>query len=154
MSEAFKKKVEFQGLTVHVDRPKGFVQKGKDRQGTPWERTYHYDYGFLPNTAGGDGEGIDVFLGPDEKSGKSFWVTQKKGDSGKFDEYKVFLGFSDQAAAKKAYLQHTPEKFFGGIDEISVAAIRALLNKEPMAKVALAAFSRELEALMALPHQT
>jgi hypothetical protein len=130
------KTVTFEGMKVRIERPKGFVQKGVGPDGKPWERTYLYDYGFIPKTNGGDGEGIDVFLGPDEEEADdAHWVIQKKPD-GSFDEYKVFLGFKSRAAAKKAYLQHIPRRFFGGMISMSVQMMRAMLGQEPAEKLA------------------
>lgn len=134
-ADKIHKKITFQGLPVHIDRPKGFVQSGKDAQGKPWQRTYKYDYGFIPKTQGGDNEDLDVFIGPKAKSDAAFWVSQRK-DDGSFDEYKVFLGFSSQAAAKKAYLEHVPRKYYGGMEEMPVAAMKTLLNQQPFDKTA------------------
>jgi site-specific DNA-adenine methylase len=127
---AAKKKVVFQGIPVSVDRPKGFVQTGKDKDGNAWTRTYTTDYGFIPRTKGGDGEGLDVFLGPNGNSPFAYWVTQKK-DDGSFDELKVVLGCDTAEQARKLYLDHVPEKYFDGIREGSVAHIQSLLNQEP-----------------------
>lgn len=131
------KTTEFQGMKIRVDRPKGFEQTGVGDDGKPWKRPYIYDYGFLPKTKGGDGEGVDVFIGPDASAHTAFWATQKD-KNGRFDEYKVFLGFHDRAAAKKAYLQHIPAKFLSGISAMSVQMMRALLGYEPFEKVAAA----------------
>lgn len=140
------KTVTFEGMKVRVDRPKGFVQKGVGEDGKPWERKYLYDYGFLPKTKGGDGEGIDVFLGPDEEAAEdAHWVIQKKSD-GSFDEYKVFLGFKSRAAAKKAYTDHIPRKFFGGMISMNVQMMRAMLGLEPAEKLAFV--GRELAAIV------
>lgn len=125
----------FEGIKIRIDRPKGFVQKGKNAEGVPWERTYKYDYGFIPKTNGGDDEGIDVFLGNDGEDNDAYWVMQKK-DDGSFDEYKVFLGFKSKAEAKKAYLEHIPTKFFGGISVESIPMMKALLGLEPIEKLA------------------
>lgn len=133
--EAATKTQIFAGLRVRIDRPKGYVQKGKDTEGKPWKRTYSYDYGFVPKTEGGDDEELDVFLGPNPKADTAFWVTQRK-DDGSFDEYKVFLGFRSQADAKKAYLAHIPRKYYGGMEEMPVAAMRTLLGQQPFTKSA------------------
>ncbi|TAJ75046.1 MAG: hypothetical protein EPO42_14385 [Gallionellaceae bacterium] len=124
------KTVQFQGLTVKIDRPKGFVQKGKDDDGNEWSRTYELDYGFIPRTKGGDGEELDVFMGPSGDSSRAFWVTQQKAD-GSFDEYKLFLGFDSPRDARLAYAAHIPEKFYAGMTEMSVEQLKALLNLEP-----------------------
>jgi len=134
-ADTVKKTVEFQGLKVKIDRPKGFVQSGKDEQGKPWTRTYKYDYGFLPKTEGGDGEGLDVFIGPDKDDKETYWAIQKKSD-GSFDEYKVFFGFGSKAAAKKAFIDHIPAKFLGSMTTISINMVKAMLNIEPAEKIA------------------
>lgn len=148
MSDSIKKMVSFGGMKIAIDRPKGFVQEGKDKAGVPWKRTYKYDYGFIKKTNGGDGEELDVFVGPEEQAEKTYWVSQKKED-GSFDELKVFVGFDSPVAAKKAYLEHIPAKLFGSMETVSLAAMRSLLNLDPMAKQAqMAAFSAELQAIL------
>lgn len=132
----------FQEIRVVIDRPCGFVQRGRDAAGTEWERTYTADYGFIPGTKGGDGEGLDVFLGPSADAKTAYWVVQSK-DDGTFDEYKLMLGFPDQAAARKVYLAHVPERFLKGIAETSIGIVKALLGLEPMEVM-----KRELASLM------
>jgi hypothetical protein len=131
------KTTEFQGMKIRIDRPKGFEQTGVGDDGKPWKRVYTYDYGFLPKTKGGDGDGVDVFLGPDKDAHTAFWAIQKD-KQGKFDEYKVFLGFPTRAAAKAAYIKHIPSKYLGDISAMSVQMMRALLGYEPFEKMASA----------------
>lgn len=133
----------FEGMKVRIDRPKGFEQSGTDENGKPWTRVYKYDYGFLPKTQGGDGEGVDVYLGPNEDAHNAFWVIQKKPD-GSFDEYKVFLGFDSKAQAKSAYLAHCPSKYFGGMLAMTVQMMRAMLGHDPAEKVASGFFFEAL----------
>lgn len=121
---------DFQGIGIKIDRPKGFVQTGKDADGNEWSRTYQLDYGFIPFTKGGDGEELDVFLGPDSKSKTAYWVTQSKAD-GSFDEYKLFLGFSTPRDVRDAYVAHIPLKFYSGMTEMPVEQLKALLDLEP-----------------------
>jgi hypothetical protein len=124
---AVKKVVDFQGIKVSIDRPMGFVQTGKDAEGNEWSRTYHNDYGFLPRTNGGDGGSLDVFMGPSEKSDRVFWVEQRKAD-GTFDEFKIFLGFDAPGEVLDVFKAHIPVRFFGGLSEMTVAQMKALLN--------------------------
>lgn len=123
-------KVMVQGIPVHIDRPKGFIQQGTDPEGRPWTRTYQCDYGFIPNTLGGDGEGLDVFLGPDLECPTVYWVTQKTFD-GEFDEYKLFVGFSSATAALDTYGEHIPTELFGGVETTTTDQVKALLGVEP-----------------------
>ena len=139
------KTVTFEGMKIRVDRPKGFIQEGTDKDGKSWKRVYRYDYGFIPKTKGGDGEGLDVFLGPDEDAAEdAHWVIQRK-DDGSFDEYKVFLGFKNRKVAKKAYLAHIPERYYGGMLSMTVQMMRAMLGQEPAEKLGMVL---ELSALM------
>ncbi len=145
------KRVNFQGIPVLVDRPKGFVQEGKDDAGKPWKRVYQLDYGYIPKTEGGDDEELDIFLGPDQSSQRVFWATQNK--NGRFDEFKVFLGFTSKGEAKKAYSDHIPLKFLSGLVEMPIDMMKALLNKKPKEKVALhLSFLDELSKLAGVLH--
>lgn len=139
------KLTHFAGLRVRIDRPKGFVQKGKDKEGKPWERVYKVDYGFLPGTQGGDGDGLDVFLGPDEKADPAYLVYQKK-DDGSFDEFKLMLGFKDGSSARACYVDHIPSKFLGKMEPLSLNVVRALTG-QPLDEEAIVkkAFFQELE---------
>lgn len=141
LSEGGKAKV-FAGLKVRIDRPKGFVQHGKDAQGQPWRRVYKVDYGYLPGTEGGDGEGLDVFLGPDEKAETSYLIRQNK-DDGSFDEFKLMLGFKDKASALQCYDSHIPSKLRGKVSEVPAMIFRMMSGQSPdLPKVASAQMIR------------
>jgi hypothetical protein len=120
----------FAGIPVVVDRPKGYVQEGKAADGAAWRRVYHVDYGHIPDTKGGDGEGLDVFVGGDETAKDAHWILQRKPD-GSFDEYKVMLGFADVATAKAIYCAHIPKRFLGSIATMPIEFMKALLGIEP-----------------------
>jgi len=124
----------FAGLPILVDRPKGFVQTGTGRDGSQWSRTYLYDYGYIPNTQGGDGEGLDVYLGPNEDAEHAYWIAQRTFGGDDFDEWKVFLGFPSPARAELAFRLHTPGELLGPTFSVPVAAMRTLLNLEPGAE--------------------
>lgn len=124
------KTLDHQGIPVKIDRPKGFVMRGTDQEGNAWEREYKVDYGFIPRTKGGDGDGVDVFMGPNPNAPSAYWATQIKND-GTFDEYKIFLGFDSVDDARQCYVDHIPERFLNDMHETSVERMKALLNKEP-----------------------
>lgn len=135
---------DFRGIPVVVDRPRGFVQRGMGADGKEWRRVYHVDYGHVPGTKGGDGDGLDVFIGGDEEATDAHWILQRKAD-GTFDEYKVMLGFQDAKAAKLMYEQHIPKKFFGSMCSMSIEMMKALLGVEPVDNV-----SKVLDGLRAI----
>lgn len=129
-SDGTKKVVEFQGIKINIDRPKGLIMVGKDKDGNDWARRYLYDYGFIPKTLGGDGDGLDVFIGPDKEASETYWAVQNK-DDGTFDEYKVFLGFTSRDAAIGAFRDHIPVKFLGGMVSMRLDMMKAMLGKHP-----------------------
>lgn len=129
-------RVDFQGIPLIIDRPAGFVQTGTAPDGTAWERTFTLDNGYIEGTLGGDGEGLDVFVGPVADAQTTHWVTQVK-PGGEFDEFKVMLGFADQGEAVRGYLAHVPQEFFGGVSPVSINAVKALLGIDPPAGIEL-----------------
>jgi hypothetical protein len=128
------KSIEFQGITISIDRPKGYVQTGKDVEGNEWSRTYQTDYGFIPRTKGGDGEALDVFVGPNDKSTTAYWASQRKAD-GTFDEYKLFVGYDSMREALNTYAAHIPQKYLIDMEPVSLEKIKSLLSIEPVSKL-------------------
>ena len=149
--DTVKFKVDFQGLTIHVDRPRGFIMFGTDPSGNKWRRTYKYDYGFIPKTLGGDDDGLDVFIGPKKKAPNAFWAVQRKPD-GSFDEYKIFLGFDNRDEAIATYRAHIPKKFFGRMMSMTVEMMKAMLGEHPEESVKKAEWSGFVRCLEAMVH--
>jgi len=148
--DTVKKTVDYQGLEIKVDRPKGFIMFGHDGAGKPWRREYKYDYGFIPQTLGGDDDGLDVFIGPDADAKDSYWVVQTKPD-GSFDEYKVFLGFKNEDAARAAYAQHIPRKLLHEVSSMSVEMMKAMLGAQnPQESVKTAMWNGFLDELLSI----
>jgi hypothetical protein len=134
------------GIPIVIDRPVGFVQSGKSPAGIEWSRTYAVPYGFIEGTDGGDGEGLDVFVGPDHESASAFWVRQVFPD-GSFDEWKLLVGFGARATALSVYLDHVPAQFFGGMLETDVGTVRALLGSRAAVAKALRIASAGLDSM-------
>lgn len=122
-------KQTFAGLDIRVENPVGSVRKGVSKKGKPWSVKMSNSYGFLARHKGEDGEGLDVFLGPDEKAGNVYVVHQNNPDTGEYDEDKTMLGFPSGEAAKKAYLSnYDSPKFFRSITEIPVETFKQMLT--------------------------
>jgi len=131
--DTVKFKMEFQGIPINIDRPKGFIMVGEDEKGVTWKRRYLNDYGFIPKTLGGDGDGLDVFVGPDKKAQHAYWAVQRKPD-GSFDEYKVFLGFDNRDEAASVYRRHIPKKLLAGLLTMRIEMMKAMLGSQQPAE--------------------
>lgn len=94
------------GLDVSIETPKGGVRRGVGPDGTPWEATMPDHYGYIKRTTGADGDHVDVTLGPlahEAAQHEVFVVDQRDPATGKFDEHKAFIGYSNPADALSAY---------------------------------------------------
>tara|TARA_Y100000310_G_C20279483_1_gene621914 strand:- start:101 stop:583 length:483 start_codon:yes stop_codon:yes gene_type:complete len=113
-------KRNFNDLEVNVENPAGTIRNGVDPDGHEWNTKMKYDYGFVYNTEGTDGDSLDVYLGPNMEAEKAYVVHQVDPyDDHKYDEDKVMLGFEDLDSAKKAYLDHYDRiDFLGEVTEI------------------------------------
>lgn len=95
-----KGKVNIHGLTVCIENPKGSKRR-------PEWPPLSCHYGYISGVEGRDGDQLDVFIGPDPESEIVFVVDQVTAN-GRFDEHKCLLGFSNERAAKDAYLANYP----------------------------------------------
>lgn len=93
----------FQGLDITIENLKGKARRGIGKDGKPWSVTMPANYGYLKRTEGADGDHVDCYLGPSEKSDQVFVVDQKDAETGKFDEHKCMLGFSSEKEARQTY---------------------------------------------------
>ena len=93
---------DFHGIPVVIEYRKGDVKPGKDPD-DDFGFEQLADYGFIPNTTTNEeGEGLDVFLGPEPESKRVFLVAlMNPHQLDEFMEYKVLLGWNlhDEALA-------------------------------------------------------
>src|SRR5271157_1007061 len=102
---------EYRGIPVVIQWPRGSVRVGKHEDGTPFKTDMKADYGYIPDTvAVGDGERLDVYIGPDKESDNVYIVEQVHKDTGEFNEFKLMLGFDTLEAAEEMYNYHAGEK--------------------------------------------
>lgn len=118
--------VIFAGLSVIVESPRGSVRYWTDTDGTEGQTIMKYDYGYIDNAVGADGDCVDMYLGPDEAAKWVYVVHQnKKPDFQDYDEDKVLLGFPSADAAKAAYEdQYDDQGFFGGMSQMTLQAFK------------------------------
>lgn len=112
------RRINFRGLPVSIEIEPGQTKKGVDPDGIPWKVKFDVPYGEIDRTEGRDSEPVDVYLGPNSKAGNVFVVHQVRPD-GKYDEDKVFLGFTDAIEATKCFFRHGARWAFGSMDCMS-----------------------------------
>lgn len=111
--------VNFQGLPLSIEIEVGETRGGVDEEGQAWEKTYSVPYGEIPSSRTlSDGDGVDVYVGPDPLSKTVYVVHQRKLD-GSYDEPKCMLGFRSIGEAIHAYKSHGPWYGFGSIDTMT-----------------------------------
>jgi len=86
-------------MDIAIENPRDSIRTAKDGS---WSIKMPHHYGYLKNTVGADGDGIDVFVGRSLNSPKVFVVNQVNKEGG-FDEHKVLLGFHNSVEAAKGY---------------------------------------------------
>jgi len=128
--EAAGLSVDFQGIPIIIEHPKGATRSGTSPEGTAWSCVMQAPYGFIPQTVAADGEEMDVYIGPDPLAPNAFLIHQVTPD-GTRDELKLMLGFQDAGEASRCYLAHVPAWAFGGVSVVPVALLTGLLNIEP-----------------------
>lgn len=137
-SERGKGALEFQGLKLYIENPKGSWREKTGKDGKKWRRKMAADYGRINKTKGADGDNVDVFVGPKDDSRKAYVVDQVRED-GTFDEHKTVLGCGSKSEAKALYLANYPKGWeIGDITEFDMPAFRKWLDggdmKKPAAK--------------------
>lgn len=109
--------IDFQGLRIDIENPKGSTRSGTNPDGTPWTVEMGHDYGEIRGTKGADGDKLDVYVGPNHDSGLVVVVAQHEptpdGMPGAYDEDKAMLGFDTVEEALAAYqAQYDQPGFF------------------------------------------
>ncbi len=99
-------RTRFQGLDLVIENPVRSVRRWKTDAGETGETTMKWAYGYIEGTLGADGDGLDVFVGPEPKALMAYVVHQQDPKSGLYDEDKVMLGWPSMASARAAYLDH------------------------------------------------
>lgn len=119
---------EFAHFPVVIEYPAGSIKSGVGADGEVWSRVVTTDYGYVAvDRDGGDGEPVDVYLGPDETAPWAFWVYQLDHD-GEFDEWKLMLGFASEADARACYNANVLPELCGGIRMQSAALVRGMFG--------------------------
>jgi len=127
-----KGKIQFKGLDILIENPKGSIRWGFDERGQKWLQKMKSHYGYIVNDGGqetADGDKIDVFIGPKLNASRAFVVNQEK--DGAFDEHKIMLGFNTIEEAEAAYLSNYQRGWdgLGSIKQTNTKRLREWLNE-------------------------
>jgi len=127
-SRAKQGRCVYDGLPITIENERGSYRQGIDNHGDPWRTFMHIAYGYIQLTRGVDGDHVDVYLGPDEFSGKVFVIHQNDPKTGAYDEDKVMLGFNSASEARANYLrQYDSAKYFGTMDKYGMITFKQML---------------------------
>lgn len=117
-------RVSFQGLSIAIEQPRGTYRTGIDaKTGKRWTSRMAAHYGYISQTKGNDGDGVDCFVGPYPQSETAYAINQYI--DGRFDEHKIMLAFPDEETARNAYL-HSYERGWKGLKSIVPLSINQL----------------------------
>jgi len=109
----------FAGIPIAIEYPVGVRRTIRNPEGkVVYDRLMKFDYGFIRNTVGRDGDEIDAIVGPDENAENVFiadMIDLGPDVERREDEDKVLLGFEDAAAAEAAFLTMYPPRFLGSM---------------------------------------
>lgn len=128
--------VDWNGLKVAIENPRGSVRKGKAKIGgmiREWSVKMQDHYGYIKRSLGADGDQVDVFMGPNPKSELVFVIDQTDFN-GKFDEHKAMLGYDSRAEAMTAYDRAFSDnrgfERMGNIEEMTVQEFKDWVHSD------------------------
>lgn len=145
------------GISILIENPQGTYREGTDPNGQKWSTYMRYPYGFIPVAESADGEGLDVYVGPELHTSPTVFVVNQHnlGAIDKewnkipvcpkckkpcrecacpeyFDEHKVMLGWSSKDDAIRAYLgQYDNPLFLGHVQEVPTVMFHQFLTRTP-----------------------
>lgn len=127
-----KDHVHVHGMNITIENAKGSFRCGVDPNGKPWAVRMPAHYGYIKGTVGKDKDHVDVYLGPHLSSPRVYVVDQVNADSRKFDEHKVFVGFTSREQAestyKRAFSDGRGADRLGHMTEMSVSSFKRWLE--------------------------
>ena len=123
----------FHGIPLVIEYLEGDVKTYDDQD---WGYTMYADYGYIPGTTTNEeGEGLDVYVGPDADSKRVFVsALMRKDDPDAFDEYKILLGFETHKKAQEFCREQYYDQSTDMIMEMTLQDLMAWADiQQPMA---------------------
>jgi hypothetical protein len=97
--------IKVHGLDITIENPRGSTRSGTTDDGKKWTSRLPHHYGYVRRTEGGDGDHVDVFVGPHLKSPSVYVIDQHELLAGDWDEHKCMIGFGSKKQAVEAYVR-------------------------------------------------
>lgn len=139
--EAPKERVPWLGLDLAIE-----VEGGDLRHpGTEFEKQVPHEwvgYGYFEGVKAPDGDSLDAIIGPmfyeDHNGPDVAYVAEQLGPDGAFKQFKVLLGFTNEEAARAAFLAMWPEERLGEVRAVPANELAKNIKTEgaPMARTA------------------
>jgi hypothetical protein len=108
-------KLDFQGLPVSVENPRGTMRSGVGPDGKAWQTGMQHHYGYIRGTLGVDGDHFDCFIGPNAAASHAYVITAMTPPEFKEpDEQKAMLGFNSEEEARTAFVANYDDPAFLG----------------------------------------
>jgi hypothetical protein len=118
-------------LEVAIETPRGGIRRDL-KEGKWIVEDYPATYGRIKGTTAADGEGLDIFVGPNPDSDRVFVIDQQDPHSAAFDEHKVMVGYRTVAEAtrdyKAAFTDRTGAARIQAVTPMSAEELKAWLD--------------------------
>jgi hypothetical protein len=128
-------RIKVSGLDISVENPHQSKRSGIDRDGKAWQSDMNGHYGYVKGVVARapDKEHVDVNVKPstpDNYDGDVFVINQNHPDTGKFDEPKVYIGYSNEQEARDAYASNYADDWKGldSVAKVPMAKFKEMLN--------------------------
>jgi len=139
---------DFHGIPIVIEYLEGEIKPGHDPDdGIGFVQ--HADYGFIVGTTTNEeGEGLDVFIGPEPESKRVFLVAlMNPHDREEFMEYKALLGWKDHNEAEAFCRRQYFDDMVGLLFEVSIPDLIDMSElQRPMTEKLMIRVDEEAEA--------
>jgi len=139
---------DFHGIPITIEYLKGEIKPGHDPD-DDFGFLQNADYGFIIGTTSNEeGEGLDVYIGPEPASKRVFLVAlMMPDDPDVFMEYKALLGWNDHKTAERFCKQQYSSNMVGLLFEVSIADLIDMSElQRPMTEKLMIRVDEEAEA--------
>jgi hypothetical protein len=121
-----KRRMEFKGIPLCIEFDPGEYKHWTGEDGEKGSTLMYSTYGYIDHTRGGDGMGIDIFLGSNVQT-DDVWVAH--ADQHQREDDKIFLGFNTKHDAKECFRLHYPDWMLEDIKHCTIDELKEEIKK-------------------------